>query len=105
VFERISLRDDQVEQQFRVVTALYHVTYFFLGANSSVKEKDLSATPLVAKADEDLVEIWPLHLINLDDGEHFDLAYKLLSRVPAVIHHYLTGIVLPFRLCPPHSQH
>jgi hypothetical protein len=65
----------------------------------------MSATPLVAKSDDDLVEIWPLHLINLDDGEHFDLAYKLLSRVPAVIHHYLTGIVLPFRLCPPHSQH
>jgi hypothetical protein len=62
---------------------------FFLGA--SVKDVDMSATPLVAKAEEDLVEIWPLHLINVDDEEHFELAFKLLSRVPAVIHHYLTG--------------
>jgi hypothetical protein len=50
----------------------------------------LAATPMVKK-DEDLVEIWPIHLLNLDDEEHFDLAFSLLHRVPAVIHHYLTG--------------
>ena len=62
----------------------------FLGA-SSVKDVDMSAAPLVVKTDEDLIEIWPLHLLNLDDVEHDDLAFKLLSRVPAVIPHYLTG--------------
>ena len=50
----------------------------------------MSAAPMVKK-EEDLVEIWPLHLLNLDDEEHFDLAFQLLHRVPAVIHHYLTG--------------
>ena len=60
----------------------------FLGA-SSVKDVDMSAAPLVVKTDEDLIEIWPLHLLNHDDVEHDDLAFKLLSRVPAVIHHYL----------------
>jgi hypothetical protein len=50
----------------------------------------MSSAPLVLKADEDLVEVWPLHLLNLDDEEHFDLVFKLLYRVPAVIHHYLS---------------
>ena len=55
----------------------------------------------MVKKEEDLVEIWPLHLLNLDDEEHFDLAFSLLNRVPAVIHHYLTGYCLCFLLVSP----
>ena len=64
-----------------------------------MKDVDLTATPMVKK-EEDLVEIWPLHLLNLDDDEHFDLAFQLLHRVPAVVHHYLTGGCLLLCLLP-----
>jgi hypothetical protein len=97
------VRKDISERRAGMLADLFPQSLYHTVFSGATKDVDLAAAPLVQKTDEDLIETWPLHLLNLDDDEHFDLAFKLLSRVPAVIHHYLTGhthtsICIPFFL-------
>ena len=51
---------------------------------------------LTTKTDENnLVEIWPLQLLELNDPDQMDLVYLLLSKCAVVISYYLTECLFP----------
>lgn len=46
----------------------------------------------------ELQEIWPLHLLDLNDNEHMDVTYELLHKSPFVIKYYLDTYVFPLTM-------
>ena len=48
-----------------------------------------------AGADEEMVDVWPLHLVDLGDEEQVGVLYKLLRQQPQVVRHYLYEHVFP----------
>jgi hypothetical protein len=61
------------------------------------EEKDVASEVVLAdmKKDEEAPEIWPLHLIDLNDPEQFEPCYSLLFSLSQLSYHYLSQFVFP----------
>lgn len=44
---------------------------------------------------EEFSEIWPLHLLDVADGEQLELLLRLLARLPQLVEHYLSNFIFP----------
>ena len=57
------------------------------------------SAPSSLALDSDVLEsLWPLHLVDVKDGEQEQVLFCLLRRLPQVIHWYMTMHVLPMTM-------
>jgi hypothetical protein len=64
-----------------------------LSPSSGGPEDDGAFGAYVSPLGEDMLDIWPLRLIDCNDEDQFAILFKLLRKSPYVIHYYLTEMI------------
>ena len=65
------------------------------GSGSAEANPTASTSVITPAQQQEVLDVWPLRLIDLDDKDQFGVLFELLGQSPHVVHEYLTEFVFP----------